>query len=310
MSAPAPKVVEIVEVGLRDGLQSIVSFVETQRKIDLLQGLYSAGLRRMEVSSFVSASAVPQMADAAEVLCAALRFRELDAHVLVPTARHARRALDAGAFHLAFVLSVSPWHNNANVRRTPLESIEEFRQIVELAPRQTRFRVNVATAFDCPRLGRVGQDDVLQLLSAISATSPEAEIALCDTTGRATPCQVSELFMAAHGRCDSVRRWAFHGHDTYGMGAANAMAAWHAGVSVIDASVAGLGGCPFAPGATGNTATEDLVWMFENMGIDTGVDLDELLKVAAAVVEIPGAQTGGRVRGALSAASRLTCTTT
>lgn len=297
--------VEIVEVGLRDGFQSVGPFIPTDRKIALVTALHAAGLRRMEVTSFVSPRALPQLADAAEVLAAAQALSGLDAQVLVPTARHAERALAAGADHLSFVLSVSERHNRGNVRRSPAESAEEYAQIVAMMPPGTRMRLNLATAFDCPHLGKVDQAETLALLERLAGCAPQAEVALCDTTGRVDPGHVRTLFGAAAERFPEVVRWAFHGHDTYGLGAANVLAAWDAGVRVFDASVAGLGGCPFAPGATGNVATEDLVYMFDGMGAATGIDLATLVKAAHEVAELPGAQTGGRVRIAMEARACL-----
>jgi hydroxymethylglutaryl-CoA lyase len=295
--------IELVEVGPRDGLQAVAPFVPTDLKVRLISDLYGAGLRRIEVASFVNPSAVPQMADAAEVVAAANLLSGLDASVLVPTARQAERAVKAGANHLVFVLSASEAHNRSNVRRSTAESAEEYSQLVSTLPGGTKLRVNVATAFDCPMTGRVENEAVFTLLDKIIPRAPWAEVALCDTTGRASPAQVSHLFAEAAQRFSDVAKWAFHGHDTYGLGTANVLAAWQAGVKVIDASCAGLGGCPFAPGATGNVATEDVLWMMDRMDVSTGVDIQKLCEVAKAFVNLPGAQTGGRVRQALAARS-------
>jgi hydroxymethylglutaryl-CoA lyase len=260
----------IVEVGPRDGFQSVAPFIPTATKISIIEALYTAGVRRIEATSFVSPEALPQLADAAELLAAIESLPGLDAQVLVPTARHAARAIAAGARHLVFVLSVSERHNLSNVRRTPEESIEEYRGIIADMPAGTKIRLNLATAFDCPYLDRIPEVATLGLLDAIIAILPEAEVGLCDTTGRAGPAQVDSLFRHAFERFPQAAGWAFHGHDTYGLGAVNSLAAWQAGVRVFDAAIAGLGGCPFAPGATGNVATEDLIWMFETMGVATG----------------------------------------
>ena len=249
-------------------------------------------------------TAVPQPADAPEIVAAMRALPGLDAQVLVPTVKQAERALQAGAQHLAFVLSVSESHNRGNVRRSPAESAEEYGRIVQLLPRTMPIRLNVATAFDCPHEGQVAADATLRLLDRLVPLAPHAEIALCDTTGRVTPNRVRALFATAFELLPHVKAWAFHGHDTYGQGTTNTFAAWKAGVRAFDASVAGLGGCPFAPGATGNVATEDLLWMFEGMGVATGVDLSALVAVAIEVENLPGAQTGGRVRDALTAQMR------
>ncbi|MHA6766981.1 hydroxymethylglutaryl-CoA lyase [Sphingobium ummariense] len=296
--------VEIVEVGMRDGFQSVPTVIPTGTKIALMEGLYAAGIRRFEATSFVSPSAVPQLADAAEIINAASRFAGLDAQALVPTARQADRALAAGVRHLAFVFSVSPAHNQSNVRRTPAESIAELEDIVSGLSADICLRINVATAFDCPYLGRTSVDDAFRCLDEVFKFAPEAEIALCDTTGRVAPDQVSHVFTRAQERY-AGKSWAFHAHDTYGFGIANTYAAWQNGVRIFDASIAGLGGCPFAPGATGNVATEDVMWLFESMGVRTGIDIDPLLLIAHEIQALPDAVTGGRIRNAMAARRRI-----
>ena len=295
--------VAIVEVGPRDGLQPILPFVPTAAKIALIRDLHAAGIRRVEATAFVSDAAVPQLADAAAVLAAAQALDGMDVQVLVPNARHAARATAAGATHIAFVVSVSEAHNRANVKRSPLESVDEYGRLVAQLPPGTRVRLNLATAFDCPFDGAVDPAATLALLDHLVPVLPGAEIALCDTTGRVTPDRVGALFSAAIARFPQVTDWAFHGHDTYGLGVANVIAACAAGVRVIDSSAGGLGGCPFAPGATGNVATEDVVWTLGKMGWDTGIDLDALLAAAGAAAALEGASAGGRVRTALAAAA-------
>lgn len=295
----------LIDVGPRDGFQSIGPIIPTATKISLLQGLHAAGVRRVEVSAFVSEKAVPQFADAVEVLCAAQALPGLEPQVLVPNERHAERAIRAGAKHLAFVVSVSEKHNQSNVRRTPRESAAEYRRIVAGVPAGTKIRLNLATAFDCPFDGAIDRDAALSLMEDLVDAAPEAEICPCDTTGRVTPDRVTALFAAAKARFQATRHWAYHGHDTFGIGVANVVAAWGAGVDRIDTSIAGLGGCPFAPGATGNVATEDVVWMFHNMGVQTGIDIALLTDVAHRAAELPGALSGGRVRDALKARATL-----
>lgn len=293
--------VQIVEVGPRDGFQSVGPIIPTARKIAIVEALYGAGVRRMEVTSFVSETALPQMADAASLVVASAALPGLDAQVLIPTVRHAERALAAGAKHLSFVLSVSERHNRSNVRRAPLESANDYTQIAGLRPDGCKLRLNIATAFDCPYDGKVDEAATLDLLERLVPVAPDAEIALCDTTGRVTPGHVASLLRSAAMRFPQVTGWAFHAHDTFGLGTANALAAWQAGVRVLDGSIAGLGGCPFAPGATGNVATEDLVWMLNGMDVPTGIDLDALVAVARDVCTLPDAQVGGRVREAINA---------
>jgi len=292
--------VEIVEVGPRDGYQGIDPFIPTQTKIWLLERLVAAGLNRIEVGSFVSEKALPQMRDTGEVLAVCVRWPSLKPQVLVPNEKWGRSAVAAGAKQLVFVLSVSESHNRNNVRRTPAESVEEYGRLLQAIPSDTKIRLDLATSFDCPFEGRVPQEKALSLLDRPVELKSDAEICLCDTTGRADPAHVESLFTAAKKRFPNVQAWALHAHDTYGLGLANVNVAYRAGVRVFDASFAGLGGCPFAPGATGNVATEDLVWMFERMGVSTGIDIEALLPVAQEGAKIPGGLSGGRVRDALT----------
>ena len=296
--------VEIVEVAPRDGFQPIGPWIPTATKIDYLRRLSAAGLRRIEIGSFVSPAAIPQLRDAAEVVAAAAAIPGLRPQVLVPTARRAAEAVAAGARFLVYVLSTSEAHNRSNVRRSVAESADDYARMLEALPPDVELRINLATAFDCPFDGRMPVGPVLALIERLAARRPDVEICLCDTTGRATPDHVNELAAAAMACCPAVAAWAYHAHDTYGMGLATTYAAWTAGIRVFDAAAGGLGGCPFAPGATGNVATEDVAWMFERMGVATGVDLAALLPVAADAAALPGASAGGRARTAL-AASRV-----
>jgi hydroxymethylglutaryl-CoA lyase len=289
----------IVEVGPRDGFQPIGPMIPTGDKISFIQRLHAAGLRRIEATAFVSDRAIPQLSDAAVVLAAVRGLRDLDVQVLVPNRAYCDKAIAAGTNHIAFVVSVSEKHNMKNVRRTPQDSVDEYRALAEALPSGVAVRVNVATAFDCPFDGPVDADATLAIVSQLLNIRPDVEVALCDTTGRVTPNRVGRLFERCLRTFGPEPSWVFHAHDTYGLGVANVLAAYKAGVRVFDASFAGLGGCPFAPGATGNVATEDLVWTFDRMGIETGVDLDMLLTVAEDGAAIAGAAIGGRVRQAL-----------
>jgi hydroxymethylglutaryl-CoA lyase len=293
--------VEIVEVGPRDGFQGIGPFIPTEIKIEMLERLVAAGLRRIEIGSFVSTSAVPQLRDTPELLAACARMPGLEPQVLVPSERRGKDAVRAGARRLVFVLSVSEAHNRNNVRRHPLESAEEYERLLVAIPADVAIRLDIATAFDCPFTGRVPEADTIALLDRLIPVRPDAEICLCDTTGRADPAHVEGLFAACKARFPEAKAWALHAHDTYGLGLANVHAAFREGVHVFDTSFGGLGGCPFAPGATGNVATEDLVWMFERMGVATGIDLDALVAVAREGASLPGGMPGGRVRDALAA---------
>ncbi len=295
------KSVEIVEVAPRDGFQPIGPWIPTETKADYIRRLAAAGLRRIEIGSFVSATAIPQLRDTAELLEVAATLPGLRPQVLVPTAKRAQAAVEAGAGFLVYVLSASEAHNQSNVRRSVAESAEDYGRMLEALPDGIALRINLATAFDCPFDGKMEVAPVLALIRQLAALRPEVEICLCDTTGRATPDHVAELATAAMAACPEVSAWAYHAHDTYGMGLGSTYAAWQAGVRIFDAAAGGLGGCPFAPGATGNVATEDVVWMFERMGVRTGVDLAALLPVAADAAALPGASAGGRARAALAA---------
>ncbi|NKC12808.1 MAG: hydroxymethylglutaryl-CoA lyase [Gammaproteobacteria bacterium] len=303
--------VEIVDVAPRDGFQSVKPYIPTPAKAEIVRALLNAGVKRVETGSFVSPKAVPQLADTAEVhqtlgpsTSGPAKNYRLPA--LIANARGGARALAAGVSDLVYVFSVSETHNRANVRKSVAESVEELKQVIH-THRGTpgfRLRVNVATAFDCPYAGRIDAAAVMPWLDAVmelARDEPDGafEFGICDTTGRAFPDQVGALFEQAittFGTGETVA-WAFHGHDTFGLGVANALAAHGAGVRVFDAAAAGLGGCPFAPGATGNTATEDLVFTFENMGITTGIDIERLLAVADTIAALPGARVGGHLRG-------------
>jgi hydroxymethylglutaryl-CoA lyase len=286
--------VELSEVAPRDGLQSIGPFVPTETKIAVVRASYEAGLRRMEVGSFVSPRAVPQMADTGEVLKAAKQLDGLECTVLVPNQRGFDLAMNAGADRLGLFMSVTESHNNANLNRTREESFATLSDIVRAAPTGTRIRFNLSCVFHCPFEGVVPDAEALDWIERVVALDPSMEIALADTTGNAAPDQVRRIFERAHRSWGE--RFAFHGHDTYGMGLANVTAAWEAGCRVFDAASGGIGGCPFAPGATGNVAMEDVVWLFNRMGVETGTDWTKLLAAADLAAAVPGATPGGATR--------------
>lgn len=282
------------EVAPRDGLQSIAAFVPTETKIALVRASYEAGLRRMEIGSFVSPRAVPQMADTGEVLKAAKQLAGLECTTLVPNRKGFEAAMNAGADRLGLFMSVTESHNKANVNRTREESFADLAAIVREAPKGTLIRFNLSCVFHCPFEGVVPERDALDFIERVVALDPAMEIALADTTGNAAPDQVRRVFEAAHAAWGT--RFAYHGHDTYGMGVANVAAAYAAGCRIFDAASGGIGGCPFAPGATGNVAMEDVVWLFQRMGVETGVDFPTLLRAADLAAGIPGAVPGGAMR--------------
>jgi hydroxymethylglutaryl-CoA lyase len=286
--------VELSEVAPRDGLQSIAAFVPTETKIALVRASYEAGLRRMEIGSFVSPRAIPQMADTGAVLQFAKQLEGLECTVLVPNRKGFESAMAAGADRLGLFMSVTESHNQANLNRSRADSFADLGAIVRDAPTGTKIRFNLSCAFHCPFEGVVPEQDTLDLVEQVVALNPDMEIAICDTTGNASPDQVRRIF--SHAVASWGTRFAFHGHDTYGMGVANVVAAYEAGCRVFDAASGGIGGCPFAPGATGNVAMEDVVWMFRRMGVETGVVWDKLLVAADMAAAIPGATPGGAMR--------------
>ncbi len=282
MTTPTAPEVLISEVGPRDGLQSVAATMPTAHKRAWLDALHAAGLREIEVASFVPARLLPQMADADEVVRHALTLTGLTVMSLVPNLRGAEAALAAGVHKLTIPVSASAAHSLANVRKTREQMVNEVRRIVELrdahAPR-VRIEAGISTAFGCTLQGAVAEDEVVWLAGQVVAAGAD-ETGLSDTTGMANPAQVRRLFarlFAAVGE----KTGAAHLHNTRGLGLANCLAAWDAGVRTFDSSLGGLGGCPYAPGASGNVVTEDLVFMFEAMGVHTGIDLELLFAARA-----------------------------
>ena len=277
-SAATPDAVLISEVGPRDGLQSVRQVMATAAKCAWLDSLVAAGLKEIEVGSFVPAARLPQLADTAEVVRHALGHAGVTVMALVPNRIGAQAALAAGVHKLTMPVSASLAHSLANVRRTPPQMLQEVKVVLqlrdELAP-HCRVEVGLSTAFGCTLQGVVDEDEVLALAEQLAQTGVD-EVGLSDTTGMAHPAQVHRVFTRLRARLGS-RAGAAHLHNTRGLGLANCLAAYQAGVRTFDASLAGLGGCPHAPGASGNVVTEDLVFMFEAMGVPTGVDLSRLL---------------------------------
>lgn len=268
----------IREVGLRDGLQSIQTIVPTEQKKAWIRGAHAAGQREIEVGSFVPAKLLPQLADTAELVAFAQTLPGLFVSVLVPNLRGAENAIASGADLMIVPLSASHAHSLANLRKTPDDVVAEVARIRaarDAAGARTLIEGGVGTAFGCTLQGRVEPDEVLRLMQALLDAGAD-RVSLADTVGYADPRMVSELFERAIAMAGD-RFWCGHFHDTRGLGLANVLAALQAGVTRFDACLAGIGGCPHAPGASGNVTTEDLAYMLSSMGIETGVDIDALL---------------------------------
>jgi hydroxymethylglutaryl-CoA lyase len=253
--------VEIVEVGPRDGLQNLPAHVPTETKIAFIKALIAAGFRRLEIGSFVSPKAVPQMRDMDEVVAGLGDLGNVRAMALVPNSVGARRAIAAGITDLEFVISMTDSHNMSNVRRPTAASITDLEMLLaEVDPEsKLTMRIGLATSFHCPFEGETHEDQVLRNCERILSIRNGLEMTLADTTGMALPDHVGRLARRCLSEFGGRATWSFHGHDTAGFGVANVLAAYEAGIRSFDGAAAGLGGCPFAPGATGNTATEDLV---------------------------------------------------
>jgi hydroxymethylglutaryl-CoA lyase len=292
-----PQRVTVREVGLRDGLQSIAVVLPTERKLEWIRREYDAGVREIEVGSFVPARLLPQLADTAELLAYARTLPGLSASVLVPNFKGAERAIEGGADLMIVPLSASHAHSLANLRKTPDEVVAEVAKIRaarDAAGAKTIIEGGVGTAFGCTLQGEVKAEEVLRLMQALLDAGAD-RVSLADTVGYADPRMVRELF----GRAVAIageRFWCGHFHDTRGMALANVFAALEAGVTRFDASLAGIGGCPHAPGASGNAATEDVAYMLASMGLDTGIDLPALLALRA---DVAGWLEGQALHGAL-----------
>jgi len=288
-----PSRISVREVGPRDGLQN-EDPVPATAKIALIDQLATTGVSRIEAVSFVRAEAIPQMADADEVWAAVSKDPAIRYSALAPNLRGARRALDAGFTEVEAVVSASDTHNRKNVNRSTAQSLDEIAVMVDEAHRRgATLQVVVATAWGCPYEGDVPVDRVLAVAGRAVADGADA-ISFGDTTGMATPGRVRDLVGSFRSRHPGVPL-NLHFHNTRGTGLANVLAALELGVDDFDASVGGLGGCPYAPGASGNIATEELVYMAEDMGVGTGIDLAAMIEAAAAAERIVGRELPSQV---------------
>jgi hydroxymethylglutaryl-CoA lyase len=278
----ADRDVLVREVGPRDGLQLIRQIFPTAAKLEWITAEAAAGVPAMEVCSFVPARVIPQFTDADEVVAHALKQPGLDVSALIPNLKGAERAFHAGVPRVGYVLSASETHNLSNVRRSRQESLDDFRRVVELRNsrdewRKIRLGGAVSTAFGCTMEGPVSEDTVVRMAEKYIEYGAD-ELGIADTVGYANPVQVKRMFDRLRRHVGDVPMSA-HFHDTRGLGLANVYAALEAGIRRFDASLGGMGGCPFAPEATGNIVTEDLVFLLEAGGMRTGIDLEKLLEV-------------------------------
>ncbi len=292
----------IQDVAPRDGFQNEKQFIETQDKIDFINALSQSGFAKIEATSFTSPKAIPALRDAEVVMQEIERNPDVIYTVLVPNVRGAQRALECNVDEVNLVMSVSETHNRANLRMTREQSFEQLSDVVN-AVRGSRVAINVSlsTVFGCPMEGDINAFDVLELVGRFAALGVDG-VTLCDTTGMAYPTQVGKIGREVRKLFPDLTT-TMHFHNTRGMALANTLAALEAGIDRFDASLGGLGGCPYAPGASGNVCTEELVHMLELMGYDTGVDLTRILGIAATLPALVGHDIPSQI---LKAGPRLT----
>jgi hydroxymethylglutaryl-CoA lyase len=305
-----PSHVTIFEVGPRDGLQNEARPIATADKISMIDALTATGLQRIEITSFVNPKWIPQLADASEVARGIHRKEGVVYSCLVPNKKGLEKALDGGMKEVAVFLSASETHNKKNVNKTIAETLAAFEEVIDPAREAgVRVRAYVSTVYGCPYEGNVDPDKVVALVEELRKRGVY-QISLGDTIGVATPLQVKSVLEKVV-KVAPLEELAVHFHDTRGTALANVLVAVGMGISTVDSAVGGLGGCPYAPGASGNLATEDVVYMLHGMGIDTGVDLDALVACAsklAAVVghEMPSKYTKAALGARAKAATRIT----
>ncbi|WP_353095468.1 hydroxymethylglutaryl-CoA lyase [Tissierella praeacuta] len=272
------KKVEIVEVGPRDGFQNLEDYIPVEEKLKVIEDLIGAGIKHIQHTSFVSPKAIPQLRDASEITKILLeKYPDFDFFPLVPNLYGARVAYELGIKKISYVVSLSKSHNKANINRTHEESFEELKKIMD-AYKDLDICVDVATTFGCPFEGKFSTEIVVEFIRQLVDIGVK-EMTLADTIGIANPKQVREIVGALKKEFPEIE-FQVHIHDTRNMGMVNTLAAIESGITKVQSTLGGLGGCPFAPGASGNTATEDLVYMLNDMGYDTGVDIEKLLEAA------------------------------
>ena len=293
-----PKFVRIGEAGARDGLQNEKRVVPTEVKVELIERLADAGLPDIEAGSFVSPKWVPQMADSDEVIKRIKRKPGVTYGALVPNMQGYARAQAAGIKEIGIFTAASESFNKANINCTIAESIERFRPVVEAAKKDgVRIRAAISCALGCPFEGEVPPAKVAEVAKMLDDLGVD-DVDLADTIGVGTPVKAQRMLKAVAERV-AMEKLSIHFHDTYGQALANTLACLELGVGAVDSAVGGLGGCPFAPGATGNVATEDVVYMLQGMGIETGVDLDKLIDAAFFISDFLGRPPVSRVANAM-----------
>jgi len=293
-ASAADRKVLVTEVGTRDGFQAEPAFIPTPTKVEILDALIEAGVASFEATSFVSPRAVPQMADASEVLAQVKRRKGVRLQALVPNARGAQAAVAAKVDMMVCFVSASESHNQTNLNKSIAASLEDVAEVAAIGRAAgIPLRGAVATAFGCPFEGDVSADSVLRIVAAYAAAGIR-HVSLGDTTGMATPPLVETGVTAIRSRFPQLEV-ALHFHNTRGIGLANVLAGLELGIREFESSLGGIGGCPFAPGATGNVCTEDLVYLLQECGFETGIDLERLIRVARRVEEIVGHALPGQV---------------
>jgi hydroxymethylglutaryl-CoA lyase len=286
--------IRVHEVCLRDGLQNEPVVVPTMAKLEVVRGLINAGFKDIEVTSFVRPRLLPQLADAAEVIRGLPEAADVRFWALVPNAKGLDRALDAGVGHIATFMSASETHNKRNVNRTIRESLAGLRRVLgDAAAEKMGTRAYISTVFGCPFEGDVHVDQTIRVAHGLVESGAEI-IALGDTTGMADPEQVKRVLEAVVESGVPLGKLAVHFHDTRGTALANAYAAWQFGVRHFDGSVSGVGGCPYAPGAAGNACTQDMLYLFERLGVAHGIDLPATCDIGAALEDALGRLLPGR----------------
>ena len=277
----------IQEVVTRDGFQAESNFIPTEDKVQLLNRLSRAGYAKIEVTSFTSPKAIPMLADAEEVMSKIERVPGVEYTVLIPNLKGAERALRVGVDEFNLVMSVSETHNQSNLRMTRADSATALGDVIRLAhDAKVAVNVSLSTSFGCPMSGMTPLSELMHWIDHF-ANEGVRGISICDTTGMANPQHVKEVCEQAQSKYPAME-WTLHFHNTRGMGLANALAAVEAGINRFDSSLGGLGGCPYAPGATGNICTEELVHMFDLMGYNTNINLDLLLECSAQLRDLVG----------------------